>query len=387
MRCRGGSGGRGGSVVRGGSAVRGGWRGGRGGSVVRVGIVGSLSRAFCVADVEYTQFDDLSSHEEETTACSCSCNSAKLYNRCSLILDELLHAIASFAKRFYNNGFAHGSGGCTLFLSCLDVSYGGNAGHPLKANDCFPAKRKREEADEVVADIHDEDLPWLTIDVKTRRTLVKEEYAFQRKKKKLGEVPNEDPEEERRKKRSGQDEHELEKDLEKEPKKEHELEKELEKEPKKEVGLQKKHEKEPNLEKEPDQKKLDKELEKEAEKESEKEPELEVGKELEKEAEKEPEKKSEKEPELEVSESKYLVGSHEADGVGGALAFDVPKGEGDVEGDVHMGEGIPDVENKDVPKGDADVPKGDADVEGGVHKGEGEENKDVPTAEEKLPKV
>ncbi|XP_021715861.1 uncharacterized protein LOC110683763 [Chenopodium quinoa] len=44
-------------------------------------------------------------------------SSAKLYNWCSLILAELLHAMTSFSKRFNNNGFSHGSGGCTLFLS------------------------------------------------------------------------------------------------------------------------------------------------------------------------------------------------------------------------------------------------------------------------------
>uniref|UniRef100_A0A803MRZ1 Uncharacterized protein n=1 Tax=Chenopodium quinoa TaxID=63459 RepID=A0A803MRZ1_CHEQI len=159
---------------------------------------------------------------------------AKKYNWCSLILDELLHAVGSFGKRFYNNGFASGSGGCTLFLSlfyldrlnrnplewnefsrlkvwttkemnkgckedrfrtgdfgkkeCLDASYGGDVGHPLKVKDCFHAERKIEEDDEVIVDIDDEDLAWITTDVKERITLVKEEYAYQkRKKKKLGE--------------------------------------------------------------------------------------------------------------------------------------------------------------------------------------------------------
>uniref|UniRef100_A0A803N6D2 Uncharacterized protein n=1 Tax=Chenopodium quinoa TaxID=63459 RepID=A0A803N6D2_CHEQI len=228
---------------------------------------------------------------EALEAPSAVASSAKLYNWCSLILDELLHAMASFAKRFYNNGFAHGSGGCTLFLllmyldrlnkislewneflrlKCLDVSYGGDAGHPLKAKDCFLAKRKREEADEVVADIDDEDLAWLTIDVKTRRTLVKEEYSFQRKKKKIGE-------------KETKKEPDLDKELEKKLEKEPDLEKELEKEPEKEPNLEKENEKELGLEKEP---KKEPDLDKELEKKPEKEPHLE--KELEKEPEKEP---------------------------------------------------------------------------------------------------
>uniref|UniRef100_A0A803MP74 Uncharacterized protein n=1 Tax=Chenopodium quinoa TaxID=63459 RepID=A0A803MP74_CHEQI len=78
----------------------------------------------------------------------------------------------------------------TTDVMCLDVSYGGDIGHPLKVNDYFLAKRKREEDDEVIADIDDEDLAWITIDVKERRTLVKEEYAYQ-KKKKSGKVVNE----------------------------------------------------------------------------------------------------------------------------------------------------------------------------------------------------
>uniref|UniRef100_A0A803LM63 TF-B3 domain-containing protein n=1 Tax=Chenopodium quinoa TaxID=63459 RepID=A0A803LM63_CHEQI len=333
-------------------------------------------------------------------------SSAKLYNCCSLILDELLHAMASFAKRIPLewNEFPRLKVWTTKEMSkackedrfptgdfgkkgCLDVSYSGDAGHPLKAKDCFTAKRKREEADEVVADIDDEDLAWITIDVKTRRTLVKEEYAFQRKKKKLGEEEMEEESKKGKEEKENDNEHELEKDLEKKPEKEHELEKELEKEPEKEVGPQKEHEKQLGLEKESDQKELEKEAKKEAEKESEKEPKLE------KELEKEPstdqpshvmniESTSDK-SELDqsfidaivknfgvdhslvdaplsstgsqFSESKYLVGSHEADAVGGASAFNVPKGEGD--------------------------------VEGGVHKGEGDENKDVPTSEEELPKL
>uniref|UniRef100_A0A803N8H1 Uncharacterized protein n=1 Tax=Chenopodium quinoa TaxID=63459 RepID=A0A803N8H1_CHEQI len=88
-------------------------------------------------------------------------SSAKLYNWCSLILDELLHAMESFAKRIPLewNEFPRLKVWSTKEMSkackedrfptgdfgkkgCPDVSYGGDVGHPLKAKECFPAKRK-----------------------------------------------------------------------------------------------------------------------------------------------------------------------------------------------------------------------------------------------------
>lgn len=44
-------------------------------------------------------------------------NDAESYDWCKLVIDQLMYSISSFARRFYQMGFAKGCGGCTIFLS------------------------------------------------------------------------------------------------------------------------------------------------------------------------------------------------------------------------------------------------------------------------------
>ncbi|XP_021739657.1 uncharacterized protein LOC110706058 [Chenopodium quinoa] len=44
--------------------------------------------------------------------------------RYTLVIEQLMQTIASFAWRFYPCGFAKGCGGCTIFLCTVKVAYG-----------------------------------------------------------------------------------------------------------------------------------------------------------------------------------------------------------------------------------------------------------------------
>uniref|UniRef100_A0A803LY85 Uncharacterized protein n=1 Tax=Chenopodium quinoa TaxID=63459 RepID=A0A803LY85_CHEQI len=72
-------------------------------------------------------------------------DNAPLYNWCEFVLDELMKALVQFSKRIYGDdlNFNASSGGCTLFLSCVNVKYRWD--HPLKAGDILPSRRKRSK--------------------------------------------------------------------------------------------------------------------------------------------------------------------------------------------------------------------------------------------------
>uniref|UniRef100_A0A803MTE4 Uncharacterized protein n=1 Tax=Chenopodium quinoa TaxID=63459 RepID=A0A803MTE4_CHEQI len=78
----------------------------------------------------------------------------KTYDWCSLVLEELLHALHGFSKRFYSEGWAPCLGGCTYFLARFtveEVSYDILINHPKREMDTLPTRRhfKRRRNDEV----------------------------------------------------------------------------------------------------------------------------------------------------------------------------------------------------------------------------------------------
>ncbi|KNA03977.1 hypothetical protein SOVF_204000, partial [Spinacia oleracea] len=49
--------------------------------------------------------------------CVSVAHEASEYDWCSLVLEQLLHVVGSFIKRFYADGYARGCGGCLIFLA------------------------------------------------------------------------------------------------------------------------------------------------------------------------------------------------------------------------------------------------------------------------------